>query len=58
MIVVDELKLVVSELLAEDELPVPAPNVELLDPAIARLYATSQRAQVGHSPLSPRHTDC
>ena len=48
MIVVDELKLVISELLAEDELPLPAPNVELLDPAIARLYSTSQRAHVSH----------
>ena len=36
----------VGELLAEGDLPDPAPNVELVDPSVARLFSKSTRAHV------------
>ena len=46
MMIVDDFKAIVSELVAEDELPDAGPRVELTDAVIARLYSTSKQAIV------------
>ena len=46
LMIVDDFKAIVSELVTEDELPDAGPRIELMDAVIARLYSTSKQAIV------------